>query len=38
MCISYTTQEKESEEFEEFEVKAVAGLKDIEGQWMSLVR
>jgi len=35
--ISSTTQKKESEEFEEFEVEPVAGRKYIEGRSMRLV-
>jgi len=33
-----TTQEEESEEFEEFKVEAVAGRKYIEGRWMYLIK
>jgi len=33
-----TTQWEESEQFEEFEVEAVAGRKYIEGRWMYLIK
>jgi hypothetical protein len=33
-----SAQAKESEEFEEFEVEAVAGRKSIEGRWMYLIK